>query len=485
MTVPTKRIPPVQIADNLYWVGVSSGSPAHLITTSDGIVLIDTASDYTVTELLENIAALGFDVRDVRHIIHSHAHFDHVGATNTIVSLSGAKTYVGRYDVDDVMGKNKRLWASRIPPKNENEFYFEPDVLLDDGDVLKVGDVEFRFLHTPGHTLGVMSMFWNVTYNGKEYLAGMFGGAGTGALSDAYLTRDSLPTTLREDYVNSVNRLLLEPVEFHVGNHPGNNKHTEKAERLSKNVNPFIRENTWEEFLLKSRNEIVNTYDVGGKAKSHVVDAILESKAVVIVRGLSREELINSVRAMRDGGISCLEVTYDSLGKTSDEEIAENIKALVDEFPDMYIGAGTVINTKQVLLTARAGGRFIVSPDTNVDVISMTVKLGLVSIPGAMTPTEAATAKRAGADFVKLFPMGELGPSYLKALALPLSHIRFLAVGGVTVENMAEYFKAGAVGLGVASAIVDKKLIKEGNFDGVRKLAEDYVAAIKASQNAD
>ena len=485
MKVAAKRIPPIQIADNLFWIGVSSSSPAHLVTTSEGIVLIDTASDYTVDELLENIAALGFDVREVRHIIHSHGHYDHTGATPKIVALSGAKTYIGRYDYDAVVGNNKRLWASRIPPENEAEFYFEPDVLLDDGDILKVGDVEFRFAHTPGHTLGVMSIFWNAKYNGKEYLAGMFGGAGIGALSDAYLKRDSLPESLREDYVNSVNRLLSEPVELHVGNHPSNNKHNEKAERISNGHNPFIRNNTWEEFLLQSRNSVVNLYDIAGKAKHHVIDAILENKVIVILRGLSRDELIKTVGAIREGGIRCCEVTYDSLGKISDEQTAENIKALVEAFPDMYVGAGTVMNTNQVILTARAGGRFVISPDTNSDVISMTVKLGLVSIPGAVTPTEAATANRAGADFVKMFPIGEFGPSYLKALTAPLSHIRFLAVGGVGVENMDDYFKAGAIGIGVATAIVNREMIKKGNFDGIRELSERYVAAIKASQNAD
>ena len=478
MKIQNKKIPPAQIADNLFWVGVSSDSPAHLVETTDGLVLIDTASDYNRDVLISNIESLGFDIRDIRHIIHSHGHFDHIGATTKIVSVSGAKTYIGRRDRDAVAGVNKRLWCTRQLPENADEFYFEPDVLLDDGDVLKVGKTEFRFVATPGHTEGVMSIFWNVSYNGKEYLCGMFGGAGTAALSDAYLERDGLPVSLREDYVNSVDKIIDEPVEFHVGNHPGNNRHTDKVDRVGKSSNPFIKENSWEEFLLKSRNSVVNEYDIGGAAISHTLDAIIESKAIVIIRGILGETLVNTVRALRAGGIKCCEITYDATGATPDSVIAENIAALVREFPDMHIGAGTVLKKDQVIKTARAGGKFIISPDTNADIIAITKSIGLLSIPGAFTPTESALAARMGADFVKLFPAGRLGPGYLKDISAPLSHVRFLAVGGVDAENVKEYLNAGAVGVGVASSILNKKFIAEGKFDEITRLAKEYLAAM-------
>ena len=470
MKIARKKMPPAQIADNLYWVGVSSDSPAHLIETTDGLVLIDTASDYNGDELIKNIESLGFDIRDVRHIIHSHGHYDHIGATTKIVAASGAKTYIGRRDRDSVIGANKRLWCSRALPDNASDFYFEPDVLLDDGDELKVGETKFRFVSTPGHTEGVMSIFWNVSYRGREYLCGMFGGAGTEALSDAYLQRDELPKSLREDYVNSVNKIIDEPVEFHVGNHPGNNRHSEKVDRVTDVSNPFIKENTWEEFLLKSRNTIVNKYDVGGAAISHTLDAIVESKVIVIIRGVLGEPLVNTVRALRDGGIKCCEITYDATGNTPDSVIAENIATLVREFPDMHIGAGTVLTKEQVIKTARAGGKFIISPDTNPAVIEITKNVGLLSIPGAFTPTEA--------DFVKLFPIGHLGAGYLKDISAPLSHVRFLAVGGVDSSNVNDYLNAGAVGVGVGSSILNKKFIAEGKFDEIKSLAEKYLAAI-------
>ena len=479
MKVTKERIPPVQIADDLYWVGVYRDSPAHLVTTSEGIVLIDTASDFCVDELLENIVSLGFDVRDVKHIIHSHGHFDHTGATTKIVALSGAKTYIGRADADAVAGRDLRTWASRKPPENAADFYFEPDVLIDDGDTLTVGEVTFRFVSTPGHTDGVISIFWNAHYNGKEYLCGMFGGAGTTALTDSYLIRDGRSFTMREEYVRGIDRIINEPVELHIGNHPGNNRHTDKAARITARKNPFITENTWTSFLLSMRREVINTYDLFGDATSHSLDAILETGVITILRGVLGEELINTAGAIFAGGVKCLEVTFDARGVTPDSVIAENIAALVREFPEAHIGAGTVLREEQVVLAAKAGAKYIISPDTNPDVIKKTKELGLLSIPGAFTPSEAALASRLGADLVKLFPIGTLGKDYLKAICAPLSNVRFLAVGGVDVNNARDYMNAGAVGIGIGSGIASPAVIKAGKFDEITAAARKYIEEVK------
>jgi metallo-beta-lactamase class B len=251
-------IEPIKITDDLFWVGVDSSSPAHLLVTDEGLVLIDTASHTNVDILIENIKSLGFDVRDVKHIIHSHGHFDHVGATTKIVSLSGAKTYIGARDADAVMGKNKRLWAGLALPENENDFYFVPDVMLRDGDVVKIGQHEFRFLETPGHTLGVLSIFWNVHYKGKEYLAGMFGGAGVNALTLPYIYYNERTEDPTHQMLSSIEKIWDEPVFVHLGNHPGNNKTLQKREQqLKEGGNPFIAPDSWHTFLseLKAKTE--------------------------------------------------------------------------------------------------------------------------------------------------------------------------------------------------------------------------------------
>ena len=162
-----------------------------------------------------------------------------------------------------------------------------------------------------------------------------------------------------------------------------------------------------------------------------------------------------------------------------DSVIAENIAALVREFPDAHIGAGTVLRVDQVVCAAKAGAKYIISPDTNPDVIKKTKELGLLSIPGAFTPTEAALGHRLGADFIKLFPIGTLGKDYLKAISAPLSNVRFLAVGGVDVNNARDYIKAGAVGIGIGSGIASPAVIKAGRFDEITANAKKYIEEVK------
>ena len=145
----------------------------------------------------------------------------------------------------------------------------------------------------------------------------------------------------------------------------------------------------------------------------------------------------------------------------------------------MFIGAGTVLTEKQVKLTAKAGGKFIISPDSNEKVIKKTRRLGLVSIPGALTPTDIASAQRAGADFVKLFPVGNMGADYVKAVRAPLSNGRMLAVGGIDLNNIAEYRSVGIQGFGIGSSIVRRDMIERGDFEGICELAKKYVEAVR------
>ena len=213
--------------------------------------------------------------------------------------------------------------------------------------------------------------------------------------------------------------------------------------------------------------------------REQVIQTIEKEKLVVIVRGVAKEKLIPLAEAMYDGGIRLLEITYDAKGVVSAEETAENIKMLSDHFEGrMFIGAGTVLTEKQVELTKAAGGKFIISPDTNASVIRKTRELDMVSMPGALTPTEVQAAHIAGADFVKLFPVNDLGTGYVKAIKAPLSHIKMLAVGGVDLNNIGDYLKAGVSGFGIGTAIVDKACIQKDDFAGITELAKKYVEAV-------
>ncbi len=213
-----------------------------------------------------------------------------------------------------------------------------------------------------------------------------------------------------------------------------------------------------------------------------IVKLLSEEKIIVIVRGVESEKLIPLADAMYKGGIRFLEITYCADRHISNEETADNIKKLTEYFGGkMHIGAGTVLTAEQVCLTKSVGGEFIISPDTSAEVIKKTKELGMVSIPGAFTPSEMTLAHKCGADFVKIFPAVNLGTEYIKAVKAPLSHIRFFAVGGVNDKNMTDYLKAGVCGFGIGSNIVDKKMIDCNDFDGITELAKKYVSALKGA----
>ena len=214
--------------------------------------------------------------------------------------------------------------------------------------------------------------------------------------------------------------------------------------------------------------------------REEVLSLIEEEKIIVIVRGVEKEKLIPLAEAMYKGGIRLLEITYSQGGVPSDEETADSIRLLSEHFKGrMLIGSGTTLTEKQVELTKNAGGTFIISPDVNVEVIKKTREFSLVSIPGALTPTEITTAHAAGADFVKLFPITNLGVSYFKAVSAPLSAVKYLAVGGIDKNNMKEYLDAGIKGFGIGSNIVNKKMISANDFEKITELAKKYVEAVK------
>lgn len=216
---------------------------------------------------------------------------------------------------------------------------------------------------------------------------------------------------------------------------------------------------------------------------NEIINSMLENKLIVIVRGVDKDKLIPLAEALYAGGIRLMEITYSANGSISDQETAENIRMLSHYFEGkMHIGAGTVLTPEQVMLTKHAGGRFIISPNTDKNVIAKTKELGLISMPGALTPSEIQEAHIFGADFVKVFPVGSLGTGYLKAIKAPLSHIKLLAVGGINEKNMNDYLLAGACGCGVGANLANNRLIEANDFESITNLAKQYTAVIKECQ---
>lgn len=208
--------------------------------------------------------------------------------------------------------------------------------------------------------------------------------------------------------------------------------------------------------------------------ENNILKVVEKEKIIVIVRGVESKKILPLAEAMYDGGIRLLEITY-SAGNT---ETAENIKRLKEHFGEsMYIGA-TVLTEEQAELTKDAGGEFIISPNTVPEVIRKTKALGMVSMPGAYTPSEIQLAHNSGADFVKIFPAVSLGAEYIKAVKAPLSNIKLLAVGGINEHNIKEYLNAGVCGFGIGSNIVDQKRIEKNDFKAITELTKRYVSAV-------
>ena len=211
------------------------------------------------------------------------------------------------------------------------------------------------------------------------------------------------------------------------------------------------------------------------KAREETLSLIEREKLIVIVRGVKREKLLRLADALAAGGLHAMEITFDACADPLDEEIAERIEMLVRATRGkMVIGAGTVLTEKQLRLAKEAGARFVVSPNCREEIVRKTREFDMVSIPGALTPTEVEAAHRFGADFVKIFPALALGPSYIRALKAPLSHIRMIAVNGILPEQIGEYLSAGADGFAIGGAIAERKALEKDDYEAITRNAAYY-----------
>lgn len=219
--------------------------------------------------------------------------------------------------------------------------------------------------------------------------------------------------------------------------------------------------------------------------KQGIIHDILENRMVAIARRVPLDRLLRSAEALYAGGIRFLEVTFEP-GSFHDDaaaahmaETTEAIVRLTEQMKGrMHIGAGTVMTEEQVELARQAGAEFILAPDLYEPVIRAGNRAGMVTIPGAMTPTEIANAFRWGADIVKVFPAGVLGPRYFKDVLGPLGKVPLIAVGGgVLPETIPDFLRAGASGFGVGSALFRREWMDDGAWDEMTANAGRFVAA--------
>ena len=213
--------------------------------------------------------------------------------------------------------------------------------------------------------------------------------------------------------------------------------------------------------------------------ETKLLNFVLENKIVAIIRGIESDKILDVAQALYNGGIKCMEITFDQTSNENSIKCLQNIAKIKEKYGDkVLVGAGTVMSVEQVHEAIAFGAQIIVSPNINLDVIRETKKMNAISMPGAMTPSEAASAYEAGADLVKLFPMVNLGVPYFKAINAPLKHIKFAAVGGVTVDNIRDFLDAGICCFGIGGNLVNEKYVQE-DIEAISNLAKLYVERIK------
>ncbi|NDI33977.1 bifunctional 4-hydroxy-2-oxoglutarate aldolase/2-dehydro-3-deoxy-phosphogluconate aldolase [Chengkuizengella sediminis] len=199
-----------------------------------------------------------------------------------------------------------------------------------------------------------------------------------------------------------------------------------------------------------------------------------QEKIIAILRGYSIEEATLTVDALIEGGIRFLEVTMNTEGAL--KMVHQWRKAYAHR---AYIGTGTVLDESMAKEVIQVGAQFIITPSLDERVVEVALKNGVDIWPGTFTPSEIVRASKLGVEAVKIFPLASIGISYLKEIQGPLSHIPMIATGGVTLENIQEYFKAGATAVGIGSSLVNKKLIQTGQFHELTELAREFVNKVK------
>ncbi len=213
--------------------------------------------------------------------------------------------------------------------------------------------------------------------------------------------------------------------------------------------------------------------------KAEVIQTIRDIGIIPVVRAQSADEAMMAIDAIREGGISILEITMTVPGAVG----------VIEEVSNRYgnealVGAGTVLDGETARACILAGARFVVSPSFNLETVEVCRRNGIAAMPGALTPTEVVQAWSAGADFVKVFPAGAVGgASYIKALKAPLPQIELIPTGGVSLKTAADFIKAGASALGVGADLVDLKAIREGQQKLITERAREFVKIVREARS--
>ncbi len=246
---------PIRILGNLYFVGTQPAS-THIIDTGAGLIMLDSGYRQSLPLVLSHMRELGLKPADLKYIVHTHGHIDHMGGTAELVRLTGATTFLGKEDRDYANGKLDLTYSRELGMVWDDPF--EPDVLLCDGDEIKLGNTCIRCVATPGHTPGAMTFFFDVEEEGKTYTAALHGGMGRNTMTREFLDRYGLSYDCREQFLWAMDRLAEEKVDIFLGNHMQHNRTPEKTVALQRGDRyAFVDPTEWKPRIEEYRAKVI------------------------------------------------------------------------------------------------------------------------------------------------------------------------------------------------------------------------------------
>jgi len=213
------------------------------------------------------------------------------------------------------------------------------------------------------------------------------------------------------------------------------------------------------------------------RAKSEIISLLTNPGIIAVVRAQKPEQVIPLSEALIAGGVIAIEITMTT--PNAIEAIRDARKRLGER---AVIGVGTVLTEKVCRDAIEAGAEFVVTPICRTEFVAIARAADRPIMLGAYTPTEAQTAHEAGADFIKIFPADTLGPGYIKALRAPLPHLKIVPTGGVDVHNVGDFLKAGCAAVGVGGSMVTAKILQEGDWAGLTRLADEFVKVARSAR---
>lgn len=240
-------IKPFNIIENVYYVGNKVCS-SHLIDTGEGLILIDTPFPSQTYLLINSIYEIGFNPKNIKYILHSHEHLDHIGGSKAFRELYGCKLVMSEVGANIVKKNSKKCGGNNC--KYAYLDLFDVDLKLKDGDTIELGNTTIHAMSTPGHSEGVMSYFFDIEHNGKIYTCGTFGGTGFNTLNYDYAKDYNIDYSIFDDFKQSILKAKKVHVDIVLGNHPHQNNTFKKQEsKYILEENPFINPNEWKEYL--------------------------------------------------------------------------------------------------------------------------------------------------------------------------------------------------------------------------------------------